>query len=66
MVDMEQIKGKINQAAGELTDDHRQILKGHIQEATGKDSGNESLKELSGTIDEKIEEYKRKNEENSE
>lgn len=67
MVDMKEIKGKINQSAGELTDDQQQVLKGHIQEAVGKgkDSGENTMNELSRTINEKIEEFKRKNRENN-
>lgn len=63
MVKMEEIKGKINQVSGELTDDQKQVLKGHLQEAVGKgkESGENSLDELSRTINEKIEEFKQEN-----
>ena len=63
MVNMDEIKGKLNQASGELTDDQMQVLKGHIQESIGKskESGENSLNDLSRTINEKIEEFKRKN-----
>ena len=66
MVNMEEIKGKINQAAGELTDDQQQVLKGHLQESLGKgkESGENSLNDLSRTINEKIEEFKRENRQN--
>jgi uncharacterized protein YjbJ (UPF0337 family) len=66
MVDIKEIQGKINQASGDLTDDQQQVLKGHIQEAIGKgkDSGENSMNELSRTINNKIEEFKRKNREN--
>lgn len=66
MVDIKEIQGKINQASGELTDDQQQVLKGHIQEAIGKgkDSGENSMNELSRIINNKIEEFKRKNREN--
>lgn len=63
MADIEEIKGKINQAAGDLTDDQQQVLKGHVQEAIGKgkDSSGDSMNELSRTINEKIEKFKREN-----
>lgn len=66
MVNMEEIKGKINQAAGDLTDDQQQVLKGHLQESLGKgkESGENSLNDLSRTINEKIEEFKRENRKN--
>lgn len=63
MVNMDEIKGKLNQASGELTDDQMQVLKGHIQESIGKskESGENSLNDLSRLINEKIEGFKRKN-----
>lgn len=63
MVNMEEIKGKLNQVSGELTDDQMQVLKGHIQESVGKgkESSENSMNDLSRTINEKIEEFKRKN-----
>ena len=63
MVNMDEIKGKLNQVSGELTDDQMQVLKGHVQESIGKskESGDNSFNELSRTINEKIDEFKRKN-----
>ena len=63
MVNMDEIKGKLNQVSGELTDDQMQVLKGHVQETIGKskESGSNSFNELSRTINEKIDEFKRKN-----
>lgn len=63
MVNMDEIRGKLNQASGELTDDQMQVLKGHIQESIGKgkESNDNSMNDLSRTINEKIEEFKRKN-----
>jgi len=63
MVNADEIRGKINQASGELTDDQVQVLKGHLQEAMGKgkDSSEDTLQNVSGTINDKIEEFKRKN-----
>lgn len=63
MVNIDEIKGKLNQVAGELTDDQMQVLKGHIQESVGKtkDSSEDTMNNLSRTINEKIEEFKRKN-----
>lgn len=65
MVNMDEIRGKLNQASGELTDDQMQVLKGHIQEfvGKGKDTGEDSMNELSRTVNEKIEDFKRKNRE---
>lgn len=63
MVNIDEIKGKLNQVAGELTDDQMQVLKGHIQESVGKskDSSEDTMNNLYRTINEKIEEFKRKN-----
>jgi len=63
MVNIDEIRGQINQASGELTDDQMQILKGHLQEALGKgkDSSEDTLQNVSGTINDKIEEFKRQN-----
>ena len=63
MVNIDEIKGKLNQVAGELTDDQMQVLKGHIQESVGKskDSSEDTMNNLSRTINEKIEEFKQKN-----
>jgi uncharacterized protein YjbJ (UPF0337 family) len=66
MVNLDEIKGKVNQAAGELSDDQMQVLKGHIQESIGKgkDSGENALNDLSRTVNEKIEQFKKENKEN--
>ena len=63
MVNMDEIKGKLNKVSGELTDDQMQVLKGHILESIGKskESGENSLNDLSRLINEKIEVFKRKN-----
>ncbi|HLR91921.1 MAG TPA: CsbD family protein [Atopostipes sp.] len=63
MANMEEIKGKINQASGELTDDQVQKLKGHVQESVGKgkSSGDDMMQKLSREINEMIEDFKRKN-----
>lgn len=65
MVNMDEIKGKINKAAGELTDDQMQVLKGHLQESFGKskDASEDTMNEISRSINDKIEEFKRKNKE---
>ncbi len=66
MANLDEIKGKVNQAAGELSDDQVQVLKGHIQESIGKgkDSGEDALNDLSRTVNEKIEQFKKENKEN--
>lgn len=66
MANLDEIKGKVNQAAGELSDDQMQVLKGHIQESIGKgkDSGENALNDLSRTVNEKIEQFKKENKEN--
>ena len=63
MANLDEIKGRVNQAAGELSDDQMQVLKGHIQESMGKgkESGEDTLNNLSRTVNEKIEEFKREN-----
>jgi len=66
MANLDEIKGKVNQAAGELSDDQVQVLKGHIQESIGKgkDLGEDALNDLSRTVNEKIEQFKKENKEN--
>lgn len=63
MVNMDEIKGKLNKVSGELTDDQMQVLKGHIQESIGKskESGENSLNDLSRIINGKIKGFKCKN-----
>ena len=63
MPNMDEIKGKINQASGELTDDQTQKLKGHMQEAMGKSkkSGEGAMEKVSREINEMIDDLKRKN-----
>ena len=63
MANMDEIKGKINQASGELTDDQTQKLKGHMQEAMGKvkKSGEGTIEKVSREINEMIEDFKREN-----
>lgn len=63
MANMDEIKGKINQASGELTDDQMLKLKGHIQEAIGKgkESGEDTIQKVSREINEMIDDFKRKN-----
>lgn len=63
MVNMEEIKGKINQASGDLTDNQVQKLKGHIQESfgKGKEASRDMMQTLSREINEMIEDFKRKN-----
>lgn len=60
---MDEIRGKINQASGELTDDQMQKLKGHMQEAIGKgkSAGEDTMQKISREINEMIEDFKRKN-----
>ena len=63
MANLDEIKGKINQASGDLTDDQLQKLKGHVQESIGKskESGHEIMQKLSREVNEMIEDFKRKN-----
>lgn len=63
MANMDEIKGKINQASGELTDDQTQKLKGHMQEAMGKGKkfGEGTMEKVSREINEMIEDFKREN-----
>jgi uncharacterized protein YjbJ (UPF0337 family) len=63
MANIDEIKGKINQASGELTDDQVQKLKGHVQESIGKgkSSGEDMIQKLSREVNEMIDDFKRKN-----
>lgn len=63
MVNMDQIKGKINQARGDLTDDQMLKLKGHLQEAMGdsKDTGDDFMDKVSREINEMIDKFKMEN-----
>lgn len=65
MANMDEIKGKINQASGELTDDQSKKLKGHLQEAIGKGKkeGEDFFDNISKEINEMIEKFKKENKE---
>lgn len=64
MANWDQIKGKVNQAAGDLTDDQNRKLKGYLQETKGnaKELSDNSLEAISQAVNDKIEEFKRENE----
>lgn len=61
MVNIDEIKGKIKQASGDLTDDQALKLEGHLQEALGKgkDAGEDILNNVSKEINEMIEKFKK-------
>lgn len=67
MANWDQIKGSVNEAAGELTNDQYQKLKGYLQKfkGDGKELSENSLKAIAGAINAKIEEYKNNNAKNN-
>lgn len=67
MANLDEIKGKINQIAGDLTDDQAQKLKGHVQEALGKgkEAGEEALDNILREANELIDQFKADKEEES-
>ncbi len=66
MANLDEIKGKIKQASGDLTDDQKLKLEGHLQEALGKakENSEDTLNDVSRKINEKIDEFKRENKNN--
>lgn len=68
MTNIDEIKGRINQASGDLTDDQVQKLKGHVQESIGKgkESGEDFMQKISKDINDMIDSYKKENKEEQE
>lgn len=62
MTNKDQIKGKVNEAVGKLTDDEKQELKGKAQQKVGdaKEKGKEATDNLADKVNKKIDEHDRK------